>query len=172
MKLHTLLKDLRERQRLRVDDVAALLDCSRSAVYTWESGGKGPAPEHLRALADAYNCTKKDRADLARLSAFGTDEEHSTDVEPPGPTREASLVLAFREAQERSSKLREENDVLRTANAALREELRVSREERVDVVAWLREYAFDPETTGAEMRLLQNQATTIERGEHRREEKP
>ena len=27
-----------------------------------------------------------------------------------------------------------------------------------------------PETTGAEMRLFQNQATTIERGEHRREE--
>ena len=151
--------------QLRVDDVAAMLDCSRSAVYAWESGGKGPAPEHLRALADAYNATKKDRADLARLSAFGTDEElDSTDVKPPGPTREASLALAFREAREQSSKLREENAVLRAELA------QSTTKERVAVVAWLRDCALDPETTGAEMRLFQNLAITIERGEHRREE--
>ena len=169
MKLHTLLKDLRERQRLRVDDVAAMLDCSRSAVYAWESGGKGPAPEHLRALADAYNATAKDRADLARLSAFGTDEEpDSADVKPPGPTREASLVLAFREAQERSSKLREENDVLRTANAALREELRVSREERAAVVVWLREHEGRVRPVAWE--ILSAAADCIASGEHRREE--
>jgi len=42
--------------------------------------------------------------------------------------------------------------------------------ERAAVVAWLRDCALDPETTGAEMRLFQNLATTIERGEHRREE--
>ena len=47
---------------------------------------------------------------------------------------------------------------------------RPSEEERADVVAWLRECAFDPETTGAEMRVLQDHATRIERGEHRREE--
>ena len=41
--------------------------------------------------------------------------------------------------------------------------------ERAAVVAWLRDCALDPETTGAEMRLFQNQALTIERGEHRRE---
>ena len=44
-----------------------------------------------------------------------------------------------------------------------------AEKERAAVVAWLRECALDPETTGAEMRLLQNQATTIERGEHRSE---
>jgi hypothetical protein len=38
--------------------------------------------------------------------------------------------------------------------------------ERAAVVAWLRDCALDPETTGAEMRLFQNQATTIERGDH------
>jgi len=54
-------------------------------------------------------------------------------------------------------------------HALLRDQQRGENAERVDVVAWLREYAFDPETTGAEMRLLQNQATTIERGEHRKE---
>jgi hypothetical protein len=42
--------------------------------------------------------------------------------------------------------------------------------ERAAVVAWLRECALDPETTGAEMRLLQAHANLIERGEHRREE--
>jgi hypothetical protein len=42
--------------------------------------------------------------------------------------------------------------------------------ERAAVVAWLRDCALDPETTGAEMRLFQNLATTIERGEHRPEE--
>jgi hypothetical protein len=42
--------------------------------------------------------------------------------------------------------------------------------ERAAVVAWLRECALDPEATGAEMRLLQEHATRIERGEHRREE--
>lgn len=46
-----------------------------------------------------------------------------------------------------------------------------SDRERAAVVTWLRECALDPETTGAEMRLFQTQATAIERGEHRREEK-
>jgi len=41
-----------------------------------------------------------------------------------------------------------------------------ARDERAAVVAWLRDCALDPETTGAEMRLFQNQATIIERGEH------
>lgn len=42
--------------------------------------------------------------------------------------------------------------------------------ERAAVVAWLRERSMDDETTGAEMRLQQQQARAIERGEHRREE--
>ena len=185
MKLHTLLKDLRERQRLRVDDVAAMLDCSRSAVYAWESGGKGPAPEHLRALADAYNCTKKDRADLARLSAFGTDEEpDSADVEPPGPTRAASLALAFREAQEKSSKLREENTALRAEVERLQSHAadceqhakfateKATALERAAVVAWLRagvhhHRGFGFHLIGDE---LEAYADHIERGEHCREE--
>jgi hypothetical protein len=45
-----------------------------------------------------------------------------------------------------------------------------TQEERAAVVAWLRECALDLEATGAEMRLLQEHATRIERGEHRREE--
>jgi transcriptional regulator with XRE-family HTH domain len=74
MLLSTLLRQLRERQRLRVADVCALLDCSPSAVYAWEAGEKEPGSAHLSALATAYNCTKKDRAELARLRAFGPDE--------------------------------------------------------------------------------------------------
>lgn len=38
------------------------------------------------------------------------------------------------------------------------------------LVAWLRECALDPETTGAEMRVLYDHAIRIERGEHRRKE--
>ena len=74
MLLSTLLRSLRERQRLRVADVCALLDCSPSAVYAWEAGQKEPGPAHLSALANAYSATKKDRAELARLRAFGPDE--------------------------------------------------------------------------------------------------
>ena len=74
MLLSTLLRSLRERQRLRVADVCALLECSPSAVYAWEAGQKEPGPAHLTALANAYNATKKDRAELARLKAFGPDE--------------------------------------------------------------------------------------------------
>ena len=74
MLLSTLLRSLRERQRLRVADVCALLDCSPSAVYAWEAGQKEPGAVHLSALATAYNATKKDRAELARLRAFGPDE--------------------------------------------------------------------------------------------------
>jgi hypothetical protein len=48
---------------------------------------------------------------------------------------------------------------------------RTAEQERAAVVAWLRECALDPEATGAEMRLLQEHATRIERGEHV-EEKP
>jgi transcriptional regulator with XRE-family HTH domain len=74
MLLSTLLRSLRERQRLRVADVCAILDCSPSAVYAWEAGEKEPGPAHLSALANAYSATKKDRAELARLKAFGPDE--------------------------------------------------------------------------------------------------
>jgi transcriptional regulator with XRE-family HTH domain len=74
MLLSTLLRSLRERQRLRVADVCALLDCSPSAVYAWEAGQKEPGAAHLSALANAYSATKKDRAELARLRAFGPDE--------------------------------------------------------------------------------------------------
>jgi transcriptional regulator with XRE-family HTH domain len=74
MLLSTLLRSLRERQRLRVADVCALLDCSPSAVYAWEAGEKEPGAVHLTALANAYSATKKDRAELARLRAFGPDE--------------------------------------------------------------------------------------------------
>lgn len=74
MLLSTLLRSLRERQRLRVADVCAILDCSPSAVYAWEAGEKEPGPASLSALANAYNATKKDRAELARLKAFGPDE--------------------------------------------------------------------------------------------------
>jgi len=74
MLLSTLLRSLRERQRLRVADVSALLDCSTAAIYAWEAGEKEPGPAHLSALANAYSATKKDRAELARLRAFGPDE--------------------------------------------------------------------------------------------------
>jgi hypothetical protein len=79
MLLSTLLRSLRERQRLRVADVSALLDCSPSAIYAWEAGEKEPGPAHLSALANAYSATKKDRAELARLRAFGSDEAVSND---------------------------------------------------------------------------------------------
>jgi transcriptional regulator with XRE-family HTH domain len=74
MLLSTLLRSLRERQRLRVADVCAILECSPSAVYAWEAGQKEPGAAHLSALANAYSATKKDRAELARLRAFGPDE--------------------------------------------------------------------------------------------------
>jgi len=77
MLLSTLLRSLRERQRLRVADVSALLDCSTAAIYAWEAGEKEPGPAHLSALANAYSATKKDRAELARLRAFGSDEVSS-----------------------------------------------------------------------------------------------
>ena len=79
MLLSTLLRQLRERQRLRVADVCALLDCSPSAVYAWEAGEKEPGALHMTALANAYSATKKDRAELARLRAFGPDEAVSND---------------------------------------------------------------------------------------------
>ena len=74
MSLSTLLKQLRERQRLRVADVATMLDVSKSSIYAWESGENEPAPAQLLQLANAYNATKKDRAEIARLKAFGPDE--------------------------------------------------------------------------------------------------
>jgi hypothetical protein len=48
----------------------------------------------------------------------------------------------------------------------LRAEVVTLRGERNAVVAWLRDCALDPETTGAEMRLLQGFASCIERGDH------
>ena len=79
MSLSTLLKQLRERQRLRVADVATMLDVSKSSIYAWESGENEPAPAQLLQLANAYSATKKDRAEIARLKAFGPDEVVSGD---------------------------------------------------------------------------------------------
>jgi transcriptional regulator with XRE-family HTH domain len=51
-----------------------MLDVSKSSIYAWESGENEPAPAQLLALANAYSATKKDRAEIARLKAFGPDE--------------------------------------------------------------------------------------------------
>jgi hypothetical protein len=80
--------------------------------------------------------------------------------------------------EEELAELRAEVERLRKeCGQAYLQGVKVGREaeritERAAVVAWLRECALDPEATGAEMRLLQEHATRIERGEHRREEKP
>jgi transcriptional regulator with XRE-family HTH domain len=51
-----------------------MLEVSKSSVYAWESGENEPAPAQLLQLANAYSATKKDRAEIARLKAFGPDE--------------------------------------------------------------------------------------------------
>ena len=60
--------------------------------------------------------------------------------------------------------------VERIRDLALQAASQMVSEERAAVAAWLRECALDPEATGAEMRLLPEHASRIERGEHRREE--
>ena len=44
-----------------------------------------------------------------------------------------------------------------------------AEQERAAVVSWLRACAMDPDAPGAEMRWLQEHASRIERGEHRKE---
>lgn len=50
-----------------------MLGVVRGTVYAWEAGEKLPDPANLRALADAYDADDAQRADLARLRAFGPD---------------------------------------------------------------------------------------------------
>jgi hypothetical protein len=67
-------------------------------------------------------------------------------------------------------KLVAEIEELRATIAGLRARVveadKGAKDERVAVVGWLRDCALDLETTGAEMRLLQDFASCIERGDH------
>lgn len=76
--LQTLLRSLREARGLKVADVADKLGVVRGTIYAWEAGEKLPDPVNLRALADVYEATETERADLARLRAFGPDPDSLT----------------------------------------------------------------------------------------------
>lgn len=75
----SILRTLRERRGLGVADAAALIGVTRATVYAWEGGEKEPDKPALRSACDVYAATDDERAELARLRAFGPT---SADVTP------------------------------------------------------------------------------------------
>ena len=68
-----ILKSLRSRRGMRVDDVAEALGLDRSTIYTWEKGDKRPDPEHLGRLLDLYDATDAERLEIWRLRSLPRD---------------------------------------------------------------------------------------------------
>jgi hypothetical protein len=102
------------------------------------------APRVVRSVSEVYD-------------ALGNGRD--PDVWPPGVSASQAIKMLVEE------------------RAALRDSMGVARaagrdEERTAVVAWLRDVADDPETFVEEATLLRSTSNAIERGEHRREEKP
>ena len=54
------IKDLRERQNLRQEDIAARMNIDRSAVAKWETGESLPRTDKLLKLASILECTVDD----------------------------------------------------------------------------------------------------------------
>lgn len=66
-----ILRILRERRGLGVTEAAALIGITRATIYAWEGGAKEPDKQSLRNACDVYGATDEERAELARLRAFG-----------------------------------------------------------------------------------------------------
>lgn len=68
-----ILQMLRERSGLSVRQAADGIGVTRATVYAWEAGQKQPDPPALRGAMDLYAATDDERAEVARLRAFGPD---------------------------------------------------------------------------------------------------
>jgi transcriptional regulator with XRE-family HTH domain len=68
-----LLRTLRQRAGLTVEEAAARIGVTRATVYAWEAGDKEPDKDSLRAAATAYDATEDERVRLAVARAFGVD---------------------------------------------------------------------------------------------------
>lgn len=66
-----LLSRLRLRASLSAKAAADAIGVVVQTVYYWESGEKEPDKDSLRKLCDVYGATEAERAELARLRAFG-----------------------------------------------------------------------------------------------------
>jgi transcriptional regulator with XRE-family HTH domain len=80
--MRELLRRLREQAGLTVPEAAERIGVHKATVYAWESEGKIPEPPQLRRAMDAYSASEEERAEVARLRAFGPDPE-TTGEEPP-----------------------------------------------------------------------------------------
>ncbi len=67
--LGDLLKRLRERAQLGVDDVVEQTGCAKSTVYLWESRASRPEPERLFALLKLYGASAEEQAEAWSLRA-------------------------------------------------------------------------------------------------------
>ena len=54
------IKELREKQNLRQEDIAAIMNIDRSAVAKWETGESFPRTDKLLKLASILECTVDD----------------------------------------------------------------------------------------------------------------
>lgn len=77
--MHLILKALRSRSGLTAIEAAERIGVTRAMIYCWESGDKEPGRPSLLAACDVYGATEAERAELARLRAFGPT---SADVTP------------------------------------------------------------------------------------------
>lgn len=73
--MRQILRSLRERAGLSVPEAAEAIGVHKATIYAWEAGEKQPDPPALRKAMDAYGASDDERAEVARLKAFGPDTD-------------------------------------------------------------------------------------------------
>jgi hypothetical protein len=123
----------------------------------------------LLTLYERDECSVRLRAEVDRLRARVTEWENALDTIRDSVLYERGPMAGEDYGPERVNAVLSiiDDNTPDSRPVAAAEDAKC---ERAAVVAWLRECALDPETTGAEMRLFQTYALAIERGAHRREE--
>jgi transcriptional regulator with XRE-family HTH domain len=69
-----ILRTLRKRKGYTVQQAADLIGVTRVTLHTWEGGQKAPKAPALQKAMEVYGATEDERAEVARLRAFGPDE--------------------------------------------------------------------------------------------------
>jgi len=81
--MSTLLRTLRLRAGLTVEEAATRIGVTRATVYAWEAGDKEPDKDSLRAAAAAYDATEEERVSLAIARAFGVEVDATVVAHAP-----------------------------------------------------------------------------------------
>ena len=99
------LKELRTSRNLSLQELADIVNMSKSSVYMWETGEREPGLEILEAIADYFNVDYDyliGKSDIPNRALSFYNEEYRCSAKLPAgsrysPTRSTSILLRRRQ---------------------------------------------------------------------------